>query len=653
MITLDELAQAFQEKGLGRQAVLLDSKAGSGYVRALLQPRWQSRVEPVVGEETYSKLLRFWRAEKSQEERLLIAIFGRKNAPATAVLETNYQQRDYRLPSLEIHIESQFDFPALQKAAEVTKQAAQLTYQAHRAVYNEVAERIEQDEALLYEMYMDRDIIPGQRELRPEELQRMERQYQRKLTERIQRTQRMVELDAGSIILLNEFFMLSEMAAPAEFSVAGEGQGIRDSLQEKYNFNFQEHDESTQEKMKEECLKLAAAGERLLKENPQQAFTHWLENLKATKHQRVIKEAKKEIKIYGGLPGDDDEEETIEWLDPFSEFKIENLICYDQDGWTKVQPEEVQDKFLALFKTDLPTRQKFLEVFNEDADRFFHLKIGLEQLLAGGPITNPEASPVSVLQNHYHFPNIPYSEGTLAQIREINTSLTELLNNFPDISDLAAPTYLRKKKNHTYVMVELPKDPLDVTFGNDSGCCIFVPENREGLQNGMFVPFYLTNQHVRLFGLYRVEANGTDVHTMIEHYQQGKVSSKKVQRMGMVLAFETVNQTGGKVLACNSLELSRFGLAGGNITIQKVVDYAEKWLIGYAQNGDYRGLTMGRHRYNTSVNFSSRRDDVVEGQLEFTQRQKRFYSDIFAWDNEEKVMRTRPRSCYWLWKEER
>ena len=208
---------------------------------------------------------------------------------------------------------------------------------------------------------------------------------------------------------------------------------------------------------------------------------------------------------------------------------------------------------------------------------------------------------------------------------------------------MATSTQLRKKKDHTYILEEMPKNPLDVTFGNDSGCCIFVPEDISKLQNGVFVPRYLTNPHVRLFGVYRHDAgNGTSE----------KSRSAKVQRMGLVLAFESKGSYGKEILACNSLELSRLGISGGNETVRKVVEYAEQWLIGYAQEHGYAGVTMGRHSYNTSRNFSARSNDIVEEQMRFRQAGVTFYSDIFMLTKDESVMKTRPRSCYWLWKKE-
>lgn len=632
-MSLDDLAQALQEKGMVRPAVLLRSKAASSYLGALAHRQWRERVEEAVGPEVYQRLLVEWEKNESLDELMLRRIFGAPKGKRPR--PKDFLPHDYRAEPLQVHIDSQFDLSTLQKAAEVTRPAAVLMYQANQTVYGEVQERTRNDQDLLYEMYKNTDVIP-EGDLTSPQRHRLEQEYRRMLSTRTRTTKRLIEQNAYSIILLNRARLLAELVPIDKWN-----EWTLDSQETADHFIENAREETNQE-LRELCQRLVQEGERTLKEISSPAFTNWLENKKSTKRQRVIKNANGDIDHYLSELG-------LQLHDPFPtmlEFE------YDREG--KIIVYGQSNPLQILFKSPLAYRQEFLEVYEHDVNTFFDLRIGLEQLLAGGPITNPKASPVSILQNHYRFPNLQYSEATMDKVREIHRSLAELLTNLPDISDLAAPTYIRKKKDHTYVMVELPKNPLDVTFGNDSGCCIFVPEENEKLQNGVFVPFYLTNHHVRLLALYRVdtsEANGTDVYTLIGQYQQGKgnVSSKKVQRMGVVLAFDTLGPKGEQILACNSLELSRFGISGGNVTIQKIVDYAEQWLVGYAQAASYRGVTMGRHGYNTSRNFSSRKDEVVPGSLKFFQKRRQFYSDIFGWDKKNEVMKTRPGSCYWLW----
>ena len=205
---------------------------------------------------------------------------------------------------------------------------------------------------------------------------------------------------------------------------------------------------------------------------------------------------------------------------------------------------------------------------------------------------------------------------------------------YPDIFALPTPSKLKRKKHLKYLIEEMPKDPLDVTFGNDSGCCIFVDDDVKKTGNGMFVPYYLVHPGVRLFGVYRTEKS-------------------RRQRMGLVVAFETeyADKRKGKILACNSLELSILGLAGGETTISRLVDYVEGWLVEYAKQNGYVGVCMGGHSYNTSLNYSSRKNDVVKDTLVFSNSPLFFYSDIFRADDDRSML-TRDHSCYWLWKKE-
>jgi len=186
----------------------------------------------------------------------------------------------------------------------------------------------------------------------------------------------------------------------------------------------------------------------------------------------------------------------------------------------------------------------------------------------------------------------------------------------------------------------MPKDPLDVDFGRDADCCIYVPEKLDQLQNGIFVPNYLAYSDVRLFSVYR-DQNG------------------RKKRMGLVMAFDTENEENELVLACNSLELSQFGIAGGKQTVREITEYVENWLVGYANEHNYSGVVMGNHSYNTSANFSSKSDEIYQGSLTLMVPDG-FYSDILIFDKGprnrflhmmlgKKEMQTRKDGCYVLW----
>ena len=331
------------------------------------------------------------------------------------------------------------------------------------------------------------------------------------------------------------------------------------------------------------------------------------------------------------------EEKVISEHDSKMQMDVkEAMQKYDEEKKRELEEMAKKDLGEKLFKSDLDNKENFLDGSYYPSLRLFYGALqGLQHIIMGGPTTNPNASEVSVLQNHFSFPNIRYSAETIQKIKDLAENMQEVFNALPDISDLSVPSKLRKKKELQYAVKELPKDPLDVTFGNDSGCCIFVPEKLNELQNGYSVPYFLSSPEVRLFGVYR---------------KQGE----KEQRMGFVLAFETETKEGKKILACNSLELSRMGIAGGMKTVSELPDYVESWLVDYPNQNRYSGATMGSHGYNTAYNFSSEKGEGVKEKLLYKGSTHGFYSDIFQREHPkdgDRVLVTREDSCYWLWKD--
>ncbi|MDO8656384.1 MAG: hypothetical protein Q7K45_04040 [Nanoarchaeota archaeon] len=637
-MSLDTLAQELERKRLLRQAVLLRSKNGKEYGKSLLHPQWKDQVQLALGEKLYTDLQKELEQFENPEGRLLSQIFGERK-PKIRFQE--FQPRKYSASALEIHLENTFDFPTLQRTAEITAKVSELVVGTYKIVYAEVHEKAGTNDEMLYDIYKDDDHIPD-RDLTSAELKNLAGDYHHKLSGRIARLQRLYELSSPSMITFNELNMVQEMLSQVKSQLGETGEILfteeTGSHRDKYDLLQEKYGDKVDALIKDAVPPVIAEGNRVLKDK--QAFStffgQWVEKEKKEKSKRVIEIARRNVKL--ALDHDDFlQDDYVRQNDPFYSLDI-----YLND-YEIIVPAET-DTLHLLWKSALSVRQNFLgDRYNVELRFCFNTLVGLQQIIEGGPITNPEASPISVVQNHAGFPNISYSADTKTKLEEIVGQLRPLLDSLPDISDLTTSTKLRKKKDHRYILEELPKNPLDVTFGNDSGCCIFVPEDASKMQNGSFVPTYLTNPYVRLFGVYRSDAsNGSG----------GKKLNEKAQRMGLVLAFESKDSFGREILACNSLELSRMGISGGNATVKQIVEHAENWLIGYAQQHGYAGVSMGRHSYNTSRNFSARSKDIVDEQLRFRQPGVTFYSDIFALNKGEHIMKTRPNSCYWLWKKE-
>jgi len=295
-----------------------------------------------------------------------------------------------------------------------------------------------------------------------------------------------------------------------------------------------------------------------------------------------------------------------------------------------------------VLEEDLNYKRYILEEFTYKVTDMRKIAIGCEQIAAGGTVLNQKEHRYSVAQNHARFPNLDYTEQQRATFRDYGKSLQELLQKIPDISDIVLPRRIRQRKDVDFSVEELVKDPMDITFGNDAGCCIAVSTNREDLINGWTVPHYQLDPHIRLFGIYRS-------------------MGQKRTRVGLIPAFETAFQRAFSgnvprektILSCNSIELSSVGIPGGTETKTELTRYAEQWIQTYAQTYGYYGATMGHHSYNAAVRFSQHTENMVREPLAFIGRIQGFHSDIFQRTPDARqnyIYRTKPHSCYWITK---
>ncbi|MBW3019404.1 hypothetical protein KY329_04440 [Candidatus Woesearchaeota archaeon] len=195
------------------------------------------------------------------------------------------------------------------------------------------------------------------------------------------------------------------------------------------------------------------------------------------------------------------------------------------------------------------------------------------------------------------------TEFTPAEEAELETIWDEL-QRIAGFSDK-----LKRAKTIEYRLQISTKDPLDITFGNDAGCCIGIKEDSIG--NGYGVPHMLADNSVY----------------MIEVYQ--KINDRKEKRMGLVLAFDTVDELGRRILACNSLELS--AAMSPNQHLTRITAFVEEELAQLAETWGYDAAIMSSHDYNTSQNFSHKTNTVLAKPilLKKTGRRTEFYSEIF------------------------
>lgn len=609
-MTLEHIAEQLRIKGLTKQAALLETRAGPVYLLALLQNKWEKRVIDSIGERNFYDLT----AEFLRNLRLL------KIKNALDGCET-FTPNEVKTCPLEVEVKGHVDAQTVRKAGIIYDELERLALEGSVIISRELKERIYDDKDMIYEIYKDSDRSYESRDF-----------FYNTLFNRTERCKRMIDMDSPKSILVDQIKIVNDLIGPGDAESRDAFKDLEACYREMKDAGNEDMPRLKRifEKSYSTIISIAESVLESEQENPgsnEHRFSSWVNERRRTSRERVIHYARRSMD-FESSPQDlefkrNSNEEII--VEAFLENEALSEMVYKKNHDT--------DKLVeALMKSPIQCRQYFIDMRNSFLDRFRNALIGFKQILEGGPITNPEASGVSSMQNHAGFANIKYSEDTKQDLKMITEQMDKLFRQLPDISALPTPSKLKRKRHLKYIMEEMPKDPLDVTFGNDSGCCIFVDEDGEKIQNGTFVPAYLLHPRVRLFGIYRVEGD-------------------KKQRMGLVLAFETGYEGGrkGKVLACNSLELSRLGIAGGNKTVEKLVDYAEDWLAAYAKENGYDGACMGRHSYNTSTNYSSKTGKIVQETLRFNNFPLNFYSDILQ-TRDEQSMATRDDSCYWIWR---
>lgn len=202
---------------------------------------------------------------------------------------------------------------------------------------------------------------------------------------------------------------------------------------------------------------------------------------------------------------------------------------------------------------------------------------------------------------------------TLQQKAELELLQREVYG-MPDVTEINLSDKLNKPKPLEYSIRLEHKDPLDVKYGNDSGCCIGVYENTESIDNADTLPQMLVDNSTYFFGIYQ------------------KIGQSKERRVGIILGYQAQDIHENKVLACNSIELSPKMNPASEIS--KIVTFAEEALREFGIRNGYSAVIMSAHDYNTSYNFSQRKTERCSGlgvlTKPVTTPPEPFYSEIVS-----------------------
>ncbi len=587
-----KLVGCLEDNGHHRPAVMLQHPnkiVRDRYLVALLQPEWEFDVRGIIGH-LYDEC-------KPEAERIRKSL-----GPTVSYSYFNCRRIDF--PNLEIENTTRFSDESIEQAREIFDKLFEVYERAHRLIYKDVLARSEQDPDLLYHAFGD-DIIGAIRDTSQYNIE----DYERRLRKNVDGLER-GQIDLGYLAILCG--LLGESDRKMDYSMLILDESTEEEL------NAFEAEKEEQDLFKQRII-LKARTILSDRDRLQTSFDGYIEKKRSTPKEEIIKKARRILERTIGSP---DLGFLIE--NPLNQDEVNvSYHVYTGSGCKAVPP---------LMKTPLKFRENILEEIQLLIDKYSRKLTGIQQLIGGGQQTNEFVHPSSTLQNNARFPNIGYSAEILDELQTVASELRDTLDTLPDMTDLATKGQLRRKNKLIYSIQELPKNPLDVSFGNDSACCIFVPNDPTQFQNGYTVPFYQTNNAVHLFAT---------------HFHRTKT---KRDRMGLIVgldAYEEGNQH-SRYLVANSLELSRNGIAGGKATIVALSNYEQEWLIEYAKQNGYDGVVMGSHGYNTAQNYATQKGDTLETRLVFAGGLDNVHTDVFMREGSKLV--TKPKSCYWLWK---
>ena len=328
----------------------------------------------------------------------------------------------------------------------------------------------------------------------------------------------------------------------------------------------------------------------------------------ANKYARVLYDAKYRWNTFGGRL-----KTPLSYHDSkLSVAHIKKLIAKSQEQQEDQVSEHIQDLVKCLLKLPLAQRNDFVNNSLMPQLEEYHSIIRALQQLGHGRH--------SVF---YMLPILDYSPELMALIQTESCKLQKLFQSLPHLQDIKARSKARKQSQLSYEIKELPKNPLDIDFGRDSGCCVQVEKEGEIKGNGFTVPSFLLSESIRLFAIYQIKASG------------------KKQRVGFINSFDAeiyldkanlVKPLQGKVLALNSVELSSSNVAGGDQSIEAIVEYVKTWMTQYIKQSPlaYIGLSMGDLYYNYACRQQTPLNDYLQVDLTIPKYYKPIYSDIIT-----------------------
>ncbi|MFH1409720.1 MAG: hypothetical protein ABIH34_07450 [Nanoarchaeota archaeon] len=558
-----------------KHTALIETDQGRVYLYALLNPHWQKHVSAEIGQDLYKRLLDFLdlKEEGRDQERQYLHETG------------NPDRRHFNLPPLAIDRSAPFDPRKFFNALKTSEEISALLMEAETIIYEEFFRQAERDETLFVRAYKD-ELESGYKK----DDQGLNDDYQRRLSQKIGFLKESVDDNYPRSFVVGNLQSLSEQMPLMDIDTS----------------IFELQEEYTDDREKNALRHIIEAAESVLdnRELLQKHSAAYQNHVLDTFHERAVKVA-------------NDRHVTIE-LD--SQFPLDLELEVNWNAYFSGDRKPPKYDQSEVLDAPLPLREKIVDSIEARFMKYRTQLIGLTHILSGAEQSHPQSDPYSTLHNEARYPNIPYSQEAIKELRTLSEKIRRIFT-FPDLCDMAVPSDIMEQQELRYVMIEEPKDPLDLDFEYDAE----FDQNRH-------LPAILTDDEITLFGIYRLDDSG-------------------IERIGFVEGYGTrLESNGFKILSANSLELNRFRVPGGTEIHETLVNYVEDWLTAYAQKMKYEGVSMGNQDENIATAYSMYMPDVIKESLIFNGMfSKHVKSHIFSGSDGEAAIAF-PNSSYWIWK---
>ena len=593
MSNLELIAEQLRENGFSRQATLLESfPEGMEYTSVLLSPFWEEHVRGKIGDRIYNSL---------QQE-------------LGSDIENPFSTRDVEMEPLRLTIDLTLTQEEINQGYKFLKEIVEIQKYANREIFRYVKEQGENDPDILhnaYDMRKGYDAHPDmdERELRRVFERDMSLEQMAEVREYQKYRKRLWDRTFGR-------FMSPEKTQPQEDDDVEEDINVVQECDDKTLSIIDEIDHpnnpnnSTTDNIfrpgAQETLEFLDIVEAAYRKDPEAVYQAWKVGMVKSRRESAI---------------------------GYANEAIERAL---ETGLHISGPSHEDKKRLRSFRRVLQKnadeRREIVGSFERYLSSARFAEEGMRHILEGGTVTEHFEHSQSIFQNPNKYPNIEYSEEVHDVLRRIVQGMQNRRFQIPNMSGLKLPSSVNKLSELVYTIRELPKDPLDVSFGNDAGACIAVPtEEDPNPYHDVWksVPKYLSSDNVRLFGVYRQEGS-------------------RERRVGMMLGFEMNDADDNMYLALNSYEFSDIWVGTHPEMVSPLVDYVDSWMEAYAKEADLAGVSMKKNTRHSWL--SDNEEHQVEIDLRLAGVQKNFFSDILTMKSG--GFGLREGEHYWVWKKE-